>query len=184
MLAEWHPAAQVCYHGFKVRIDCGACSTTSGRDLRLKGCWVPAVSWNYKAEYYWKLSSQLTPKIPWPSFSYRLSEGFRKLLLMNFPASGENISVVLEMIVNCEGRATGKSLCGFGVVHCMYLLISLREVQDLSERFSGLLFCIQPNWPWLWGQQIREVYSLFLKSIDVYSITGNGLFVHILVAVV
>lgn len=146
------------------------------RDLRLKGCWVPAVSWNCKAEYYWRLSSELTPQIPWPSFSYRLSEGFRKLLLMNFPASGENISVVLEMIVNCESSATGKALCGFGVVCCMCLLILLREMQDFSERVSRLLFCIQPNRPWVWGQEIREVYSLFLKSIDVYSIIGNGFF--------
>lgn len=80
---------------------------------------------------------------------------------MNFPASGENTSVVLEIIVNCESGATGKALCGFGVVCCMYLLILSREVQDFSERFSHFLFCIQPNWPWVWGQEIREAYSLF-----------------------
>lgn len=80
---------------------------------------------------------------------------------MNFPASGENISVVLEMIVNCESSATGKALGGFGVVCCMCLLILLREMQDFSERVSRLLFCIQPNRPWVWGQEIREVYSLF-----------------------
>lgn len=152
MLAEWHPAAQVCCHGLKVRIDCGACSITSGGDLRLSGCWVPAVSWNYKAGYYWKLSSKLTPQIRWPSFSCRLSECFRKLVLMNFPASRENISVVLEMILSWESGAAGKALCGFGVVCCMCLLILLREVQDFSQMFSRLLFCIQPNWPCFWGQ--------------------------------
>lgn len=66
---------------------------------------------------------------------------------MTFLASGENISVVLEMIVYCKSGAAGKALCGFGVVYCMCLLILLREVQDFSERFSCLLFCIQPNGP-------------------------------------
>lgn len=78
---------------------------------------------------------------------------------MNFPASGENISVVLEMIVNWESGATGKALCGFGVVCCLWILP--REVRDSTEMFSRLLFCIQPNWPWVWGQEIRKVYSLF-----------------------
>lgn len=40
---------------------------------------------------------------------------------MNFSASGEIISVAVEMMLNYEGGATGEGLCGFDVVHCMRL---------------------------------------------------------------
>lgn len=123
-----------------------------------------------------------------PAFSYKPSKGFRKLVLVNFPASGENTSVVLETMLDCEGGATGKVLHGFDVVHCMRMLsfcpTLLTEMQDFFGKILTPPLCIQPNQAWFWGQEIREVYSLFWKSIDVYSVKGNGLFCSVLVAVV
>jgi len=84
---------------------------------------------------------------------------------MNFPASGENISVVLEMMLDCESGATDKALRGFDVVRCLHLFsffpALLTEAQDFSGEILMPAFCVQPNWPWFWGREIREVYSLF-----------------------
>lgn len=84
---------------------------------------------------------------------------------MNFPASGENFSVVLETMLDCESGAAGKALHSFDVVRCMRLLSSfptlLTEMQDFSGKILMLPLCVQPNWLWFWGLEIREVYSLF-----------------------
>lgn len=91
-------------------------------------------------------------------------------------------------MLDCENGATGKASHGFGVVHCVrlfsYFPTLLTEMQDSSGKILTAPLCVQPKWPWFWGQKIREVYSLFWRSIDVYSINGNGLFGPILVAVV
>lgn len=62
---------------------------------------------------------------------------------MNFTASGENISVVLETMLDCQNGATGEALRGFDVVRCVCLLsffpTLLTEIRGISlEIFSRL----------------------------------------------
>ena len=68
-----------------------------------------------------KVVVNVNAQTPWPSFSYKPSNGFKKLILMNFPASEVDISVVLERLLDCESGITGKPLHGFDVVLCMRL---------------------------------------------------------------
>lgn len=67
---------------------------------------------------------------------------------------------------------------------CSFFLNSILEIQNLSGRILMLSLCLQRNWPWSWHQEIREVYSLFWKHINVYSVKRNRLFGPIVVAVV
>lgn len=68
---------------------------------------------------------------------------------MNFSASGEIISVAIEMMLNYEGGATSEGLCGFDVVHCMRLFsFLLTEMQDFSGKMLSLPFtfsCTRPG---------------------------------------
>lgn len=67
---------------------------------------------------------------------------------MNFSASGEIISVAVEMMLNYEGGATGEGLCGFDVVHCMRLFsFLLTEMQDFSGKILSLRFAFSRTCP-------------------------------------